>query len=127
LPTEDGTNDGVRPDILRPDEVFDLLGERWVLQILMALGSKPMRFTRLKRSIPGVSANVLTARLRQLETAQLVVRITSDAPSPHRMYGLGLIADSLRPALAELAVWKSQLAPGPSPQHGLNITDERNT
>lgn len=44
------------------DEIFHHLTGRWVLQILMALNSGQMRFTCLRRAIPKVSANVLTAR-----------------------------------------------------------------
>ncbi|WP_409371994.1 winged helix-turn-helix transcriptional regulator, partial [Sphingopyxis terrae] len=66
--------------------------ERWALSILIALHKKPLRFSMLRRAIPRLSANVLTARLRRLEAAQLVVRTTSTLPNPHRLYDLGPLA-----------------------------------
>ena len=49
------------------DVIFQTLTGRWVLQILVALSSRELRFTSLRREIPKVSANVLTTRLRELE------------------------------------------------------------
>lgn len=92
------------------DEIFLHLTGRWVLQILMALNSEKMRFTCLRRAIPKVSANVLTARLRELETARLVMRTTLPLPTAHQVYELGPLAQGLRPALDHLERWKMQLS-----------------
>ena len=51
-----------------------MLGTRWVLPILMQLARGPLRFGDLKRNLPGVSSNVLTRRLRELEAAGLASR-----------------------------------------------------
>lgn len=86
----------------KADEIFQHLTGRWVLQILMALNKEKMRFTCLRRAIPKVSANVLTARLRELETAHLVMRTTLPPPTAHQVYELGPLAQELRPALDNL-------------------------
>lgn len=92
------------------DEIFLHLTGRWVLQILMALNSGQMRFTRLRRAIPKVSANVLTARLRELETARLVTRTNLPPPTAYQVYELGPLARELRPALDHLERWKMKLS-----------------
>lgn len=100
----------VSPRQAEADEIFLHLTGRWVLQILMALNSGSMRFTCLRQAIPKVSANVLTARLRELETARLVVRTTLPPPTAYQVYELGPLAQELRPALDHLERWKMQLS-----------------
>jgi DNA-binding HxlR family transcriptional regulator len=53
------------------------LSRQWVGHIVWALGRVPEhRFSALRRALPGrVSARVLTARLRDLETLGLICRI----------------------------------------------------
>ena len=92
------------------DETFLHLTGRWVLQILMALNKGQMRFSCLRRAIPKVSANVLTARLRELETARLITRNNLPPPNAHQIYELGPLAQGLRPALDHLERWKLQLS-----------------
>ncbi|WP_367179703.1 winged helix-turn-helix transcriptional regulator [uncultured Sphingomonas sp.] len=92
------------------DEIFHHLTRRWVLQILMALNSRQMRFTCLRRAIPKVSANVLTARLRELETARLITRTNLPPPTVYQVYELGPLAQDLRPALDHLEHWKLHLS-----------------
>lgn len=93
-----------------PEEIFLLLTGRWSLQILMALSKGHMRFNNLRRAIPKVSANVLTARLRELEAARLVVRSFLPSPDACLGYELGPLAEDLRPALHHLQRWKTLLS-----------------
>lgn len=91
------------------DAIFQRLTGRWVLQILIALSDRQMRFSSLRRAIPKLSANVLTARLRELESAQLVMRTMLPAPASCQVYQLGPLAEDLRPALDHLDRWRKQL------------------
>lgn len=53
--------------------MWDLLSKRWNLRILKSLEIKTvMRFNELKQSIHGISANVLSERLDELEIIGLV-------------------------------------------------------
>ena len=92
------------------NEIFQRLTGRWVLQILMVLSKGQMRFSSLRRAIPKVSANVLTARLRELEAARLVKRTTLSPPEAFQVYELGPLANELRPAHDHLERWKIQLS-----------------
>ncbi|MDP8919324.1 MAG: helix-turn-helix transcriptional regulator, partial [Pseudomonadota bacterium] len=42
---------------------LDLVGERWALLVMRELMLGPKRFSDLRESLPGISANVLTQRL----------------------------------------------------------------
>lgn len=62
--------------------VAEILGERWTLLILRELFVGPQRFSDLRRRLPGISASVLTQRLRHLEDNGLVGR--AKLPPPGR-------------------------------------------
>ena len=62
---------------------------RWTLHILWVLISEgPTRFGALRRSVPGISARVLTVRLRALEAEGLVYREYVPSSPPEATYGL---------------------------------------
>ena len=74
------------------DAVGKLLGtimRPWTLHILWVFISKgPTRFGDLRRSVPGISARVLTVRLRALEAEGLVHRHQTASNPPEVTYGL---------------------------------------
>ena len=53
---------------------LELIGERWALLVLRELMLGPRRFSELRADLPGISANVLTQRLTELEERGLVER-----------------------------------------------------
>lgn len=57
----------------RMDMWLDLLGDRWALWIMLAIGSSGARFSELADA-PGLSRRVLADRLRRLEHAGMVER-----------------------------------------------------
>ena len=95
---------------------LELLGERWTLHIVRDLLSGPKRFGDLERLVVGVTPKWLTARLRALETAGLVVR-------EGRLYRLTDEGEALRPVLEELLVW-STLHDSRPPRPGETIVPE---
>jgi DNA-binding HxlR family transcriptional regulator len=58
------------------DPVLNLLALKWLVHIVWFLGQEEyLRFAELRRMLPGrVSAKVLSARLKQLESLELVER-----------------------------------------------------
>jgi DNA-binding HxlR family transcriptional regulator len=67
---------------------LDLVGERWALLVMRELLLGPKRFTDLRESLPGISANVLTQRLEALEEAGIVTRRKLPPPASAWVYGL---------------------------------------
>lgn len=67
---------------------LDLIGDRWAMPIIRELMLGPKRFTDLRASLPGISANVLTQRLEELEAASVLVRRRLPPPAASQIYEL---------------------------------------
>jgi DNA-binding HxlR family transcriptional regulator len=80
---------------------------RWTLQILLCLRGGALRFSDLRTAIPRISSNVLTDRIRALETAGLVERRCLPPPAAKQLYALTSSAAGLKPALDALATWQT--------------------
>lgn len=50
------------------------IGGKWKPLIMIILRNKPERFNKLKQLLAGVSANMLTVSLKELEKDNLIVR-----------------------------------------------------
>jgi DNA-binding HxlR family transcriptional regulator len=59
----------------RVQYVFNLLGKRWVLQIITVLLQEPHSFNDLVQHVQGVSDRMLSERLKELECAGIVERL----------------------------------------------------
>src|SRR4051794_502444 len=65
---------------------LELIGERWAMLVLRELAYGPRRFSELKADLPGISANVLSQRLTELEQRGLVRRIRLPPPASVQVY-----------------------------------------
>lgn len=69
--------------------LLELLTRPWTLHILRTLGQDgPMRFSVLKKNIEGISARVMTERLRTLEEKGFVFRHYEQTIPPAVTYGI---------------------------------------
>jgi DNA-binding HxlR family transcriptional regulator len=84
---------------------LDLVGDRWALLIVRDLLFGPKRFTDLQAGLPHGSPNVLTQRLRELETAGVVHRRRLPAPASANVYELTDWGAQLEPILLGLQRW----------------------
>jgi len=94
---------------------LDVVGDRWALLVVRELIFGPKRFVQLRHGLPGVSPNVLSQRLRDLEDAGVVRRDVLSPPASVAVYELTARGRALEPVLLELAGWGSQqpmTAPG---------------
>lgn len=90
-------------DALR--EAADVVGDRWRLQVVGALFDGALSFGELETAVRGISPAVLSARLKELEAAGLVMAIPyQDRPVRHR-YDLTARGASLAEVLRALAAW----------------------
>ena len=78
-----------------------------MLQILLCLNQGEHRFADLKSALPRISSNVLTERIRALQSARLVERHYLPPPAASHVYALAASADGLRPVLDALAKWRA--------------------
>lgn len=86
---------------------------RWTLQLLVSLAQGSQRFSDLRTAIPGVSANLLTVRLRALEQDELVQRVYLPPPAARTVYELGPAGRRLHLALLALEDWSASDGAGP--------------
>src|SRR3546814_9315798 len=85
------------------DAVLRLLMGPWTTYILYVLRTQgPRRFGELKREVTGISAKVLTERLRMLEEAQLVRRDYQATIPPQVTYSLAPRGAELTPMLDQI-------------------------
>jgi DNA-binding HxlR family transcriptional regulator len=86
---------------------LDVIGERWALLVVRELLLGPKRFSQLRRGLHGVSPNVLSQRLRELDEAGIVRRDTLPTPANVAVYELTERGSALEPILIELGRWGS--------------------
>ncbi|MBA4089791.1 MAG: transcriptional regulator [Sphingobium sp.] len=67
---------------------LDIIGDRWAMPIMRELMLGPKRFTDLRAGLPGISANVLTQRLEDLEAASILIRRRLPPPAASQIYEL---------------------------------------
>jgi DNA-binding HxlR family transcriptional regulator len=84
---------------------LDLIGERWALLIVREMILGPKRFTDLRAGLPGISPNVLTQRLTELEEAGVVTRRKLPPPAAAWVYELTEWGMDLEPVIMALGRW----------------------
>src|SRR5688500_15145355 len=84
---------------------LDVAGDRWTLLIVRELVPGPRRFTDLLDGLPGVSRNLLTERLRDLEHDGIVVREELPPPAARQVYSLTDDGRDLAAAVGPLIAW----------------------
>jgi DNA-binding HxlR family transcriptional regulator len=83
--------------------MLELLTRPWTLHILWALShSGPMRFGVLRQQVDGISARVLTERLRTLEGAGFIFRHYEQTIPPTVTYGITERMKDIEKVLAQL-------------------------
>jgi DNA-binding HxlR family transcriptional regulator len=101
------------------DYILRILMGPWTTYILYTLGEHgPQRFGELKRRVTGVSAKMLTERLRSLEQAELISRHYEPTIPPKVTYALTTRGRELGSVLEQLAAlgrkWMGESRPAPS-------------
>jgi DNA-binding HxlR family transcriptional regulator len=91
---------------------LELVGERWALLVVRELMLGPKRFGDIKDGLPGISANVLSHRLDELERAGLVARRKLPKPAAVWVYELTPWARDLEPIMQQFGRWAAR-----DPQH----------
>jgi DNA-binding HxlR family transcriptional regulator len=87
---------------------MELLGERWAMLVLRELAYGPRRFSDLKGDLTGISANVLTQRLTELESRGLVRRSKLPPPASVQVYEATEWGLEVIPVIANLGRWAAR-------------------
>jgi len=86
-------------------EVLKHVTGRWGVLVLIALESKTLRFSELKRAIGGVSERMLAQTLQSLERDGIVHRVAYDVVPPHVEYNLTPPGYELAQRVRRLGDW----------------------
>ena len=86
------------------DSLLRLLSGPWTTSILWVLRRDgPTRFGELRRKVSGISARILTERLRKLEAGGLIYRDYQPSVPPKVSYGLSARGLELQAVFDELS------------------------
>ncbi len=86
-------------------DVLKRVGDKWTVQVIVALVDRPRRFNELKRHIPGISQQMLTRTLKVLERDGVLDRRVFDTTPPQVEYELTTFGRSLADPVRQLAEW----------------------
>lgn len=105
--------------------VVDIVFSRWTTPILWQLEAHGrQRFNDLRDLVDGITAKVLTQRLRQLERDGLVSRTTYAEIPPRVEYEITELGRSLAPVFSALVNWSGDhLASIASARHAYDTSD----
>jgi DNA-binding HxlR family transcriptional regulator len=101
IPHRGGTDEHASPLAIALDRV----GDRWSLLVVEALLEGPRRFNDLAEAVPGIAPNILSDRLRRLETSGIVRTAAYSERPPRVEYALTADGLELAGALRLLADW----------------------
>ena len=92
-----------------PMEVtLEVIGGKWKALLVYRLLNGALRFSELKRQVPGITEKMLTQQLRELERdAVLNRRVFAEVP-PRVEYCVSEHGRSLQPVLAAMCQWGRQ-------------------
>jgi DNA-binding HxlR family transcriptional regulator len=93
---------------------LELIGERWTLLVLRELMLGARRFSQLRADLPGISANVLTQRLAELDQRGLVRRRKLPPPASVQVYEATPWGLEAEPIVQALGRWAAR-SPGHDP------------
>jgi len=84
---------------------LDLVGERWALLVVRELLFGPKRYSDLLAGIPGISTNILAARMHDLERGGVVARRPLPPPAGSIVYELTPYGRALEEPIIALGRW----------------------
>lgn len=103
VPAEPGVSQRCR----KLSGVLTIVGDKWTVMIVMVLMGQPRRFNDLKRTIGGISQQMLTRTLKALERDGMVSRTVRPTVPPQVEYALTDLGMSLAQPLQALGIWAS--------------------
>ncbi|HET8587068.1 MAG TPA: helix-turn-helix domain-containing protein [Candidatus Limnocylindria bacterium] len=87
-----------------------MLGQKWVLRIIRALGERTQRFCELQDALGGTNSATLSQRLKLLEDEGLIDRRTVSTVPPWVEYSLTEKGADLRSAIVGIDRWAERWA-----------------
>ena len=83
----------------------EIICSRWTLLVLRELVMGSSRFNELRRGVPSMSPALLSKRLKELESAGIVMRVAAEREPGVHEYHLTEAGAELRPIIEAIGVW----------------------
>jgi DNA-binding HxlR family transcriptional regulator len=88
----------------------DILDGKWTTRIVRDLLSGKKRFSQLQKGMDGISAKVLTERLKMLQENGLVTKTTYPCVPPKTEYELTEMGQHMQDVIVSMAAFGERLA-----------------
>ena len=96
---------GVSDQCRKMSSILTIIGDKWTVMIVMVLIERPRRFNDIKRTIGGISQQMLTRTLKALERDGMVSRTVHPTVPPQVEYALTTLGHSLSQPLRAMGDW----------------------
>lgn len=96
---------GISMECRKMSGILSIVGDKWTVMIVMVLVERPRRFNDLKRTIGGISQQMLTRTLKALERDGMVRRTVHPTVPPQVEYALTALGHSLALPVRDLGRW----------------------
>ena len=87
---------------------MEVFGGKWRVGIVHHLASGPLRFSDLRRRLPGITQKMLTQQLRHLQRFGILDRRQFEEIPPRVEYSLTSTGQALLPLLEQISDWSRQ-------------------
>lgn len=89
---------------------FEIFNDKLKLQIVWLLQNNTMRFKDLSAALSPITNKTLSAKLKDLEQLNLVIRKTYNEMPPRVEYSLSVHGKYLRPVIEDILEWSQNYA-----------------
>lgn len=102
------TSPSVSTQCQRVGKVLAIVGDKWTVMIVRVLIERPHRFNEIKRTVGGISQQMLTRTLKALERDGMVSRTVYPTVPPQVEYALTPLGQSLAVPVRALGAWAGE-------------------
>jgi DNA-binding HxlR family transcriptional regulator len=99
---------GISSNCRKISSVLNIVGDKWTVMVVRVLVQHPRRFNDIKRTIGGISQQMLTRTLKALERDGMVSRKVYPTVPPQVEYALTDLGHSLAQPLHALGSWAGE-------------------
>lgn len=100
-----GDHHPLNEDCRKVSQVLARVGDKWSVLVVMMLRDGPRRFNDIKRTVDGISQQMLTRTLKGLERDGMLTRTVFATIPPQVEYALTDLGHSLSEPVLALGMW----------------------